>query len=281
MTEAKREPEAMDVPLAVMGVVFLALGASLSYFGYFWGIVIVNPSELFGSVLFWAAVIVLALAFPLRGATRSFFSYVRSAAGAAIFAAYLAIHLLLYGFLLEEMVTVASGGAGLSTGPSLLVTTNDFLPPSLPNTGFDLAYNPSITIDVPPHFGAALSLYGVSVALIIATLVVASVGETRRLGGMCPEGKKARTYVALPAAGIVLGASCCLSVAGIVSLAVPSASLLTSVAWVYYATYFLFPLVAIVLLYLNLRSIDAISRRLASSYDAEAPGRAAGAKIRL
>lgn len=253
----------MDRPLAVMGATFLVLGALLSYFGYFWGIVAVNPSELLGSVLFWVAVAILVLAFPLREATAEFYRYVQSAAGAATFGVYLAVHLVLYGFLLEAIVTTVGHLQALTTGPGLLITTNDFLPPSLANTGFDLAYNPSISISAPPYFGAALSLYGICVAVIIAALVVANVSETRKLGKLCSDGKKARTYVLLPAIGIVLGASCCLSVAGIVSLAVPAASLLTSIAWVYYLTYFVFPLVAAALLYLNLRSTASISERLA------------------
>jgi membrane protein implicated in regulation of membrane protease activity len=71
----------------------------------------------------------------------------------------------------------------------------------------------------------------------------------------------------LPALGVVLGASCCLSVAGLVALAVPSASQLSSLLWVYYVTFFLFPLVAAVLLWLNLRSIQSITATLQSRTD--------------
>lgn len=249
-------------PLAVMGAVFAVLGVLLSYFGYFWGLASPNPNELVGSILFWTAILVVLLSLPLRQASASFVRDVRTAAGAAVFTAYLAVHLLLYGFLLEGILAVVYGPTALQASPGVLVTTDTFRPASLLNAAFDLAYNPSISISLQPFFSAALSLYGISVALVIAILVVASVGETRRLGEVCTRMNRARSLVVLPALGVVLGASCCLSVAGIVSLAVPSASALTSVAWVYYFTYFVFPAVAIGLLYVNLRSIKSIALKL-------------------
>jgi hypothetical protein len=217
-----------------------------------------------GAVLFWYGVVFLLLTFPFREATRAFLAYVRRLYGAAVFVGYLAVHLILYGFLLEAILGSIYGSAALAVLPGFLVTTDVFAPPSLLSAIFDLVYNPSIVITVQPIFSAALSLYSISVAVVIAILVVASIGKTLEISELCSMRKKARSFVALPVLGIVFGASCCLSVAGLISLALPSASLLPSSIWIYYATYFLFPAVAMVLLYLNLRSIERISTGLRS-----------------
>lgn len=246
-------------------VVFVVLGVLLSYFGFIWGDVSPNPNELFGAVLFWCAIVSLLLAHPFREATRMFALYVRRPSGAAFFVGYLAVHLVLYGFLLEAILSTIYGSRALAVVPMFLVTTDVFFPPSFLSAILDLAYNPSIILTVQPIFSAALSLYSISVAVMIAVLVVASIGKTMEIGQLRSRGRKARSYVALPALGIVFGASCCLSVAGLVSLASPSASSLASVIWVYYGTYFLFPSIAMVLLYLNLRSIVRISAALRSS----------------
>lgn len=248
----------------LLGLILLSLGVVLSYFGYIWGLISPNPNELVGSFLFWYAIVYLLLTFPLRRAARSFSSYVSKPLGAGVFAGYLAIHLVLYGFLLDAILTSAYGSSAFVVSPAFVVTTNLFSPPSLSSALSDLAYNPSIIMMVPPVFFVALSFYSISVALVIAFLIVASIGKTKEIGELCTRGKKARSFVVLPALGIVFGASCCLSVAGLVSLALPSASLLSSVIWIYYGTYFLFPSVAIVLLYLNLRSIERISAGLRS-----------------
>ena len=65
--------------------------------------------------------------------------------------------------------------------------------------------------------------------------------------------------VIFPALGIVLGASCCLSVPILVTVAAPSAAVLSSSLWLYDATYFLFPPAAVILLYLNLYSVGRIT----------------------
>jgi len=176
-----------------------------------------------------------------------------------VFVLYLAIHLLLYGFVLDAALASVYGLGSFSTGSSFLLTTNLFTPPSFTSLVFDVAYNPIIAVTAPPFFSAALTFYSVAVALIIAVLVVASIGKTRELSAIRKATGKARTFVILPALGIVLGATCCLSVAGLVSLASPTASLLNSTPSIYYTTYFLFPCLAMVILYLNLRSIERVS----------------------
>jgi len=66
-----------------------------------------------------------------------------------------------------------------------------------------------------------------------------------------------------PGLGIVFGASCCLSVPVLITLAAPTAAALSASLWIYDVTYFFFPLVAVVLLYLNLRSVNRIASNVA------------------
>jgi len=230
----------------------------LSYFGYLWGEASPNLAELMGSLLFWSGTVYLLFAFPFRNLLASLPRYLRTSLGASVFVGYISVHLILYGFLLESIIASIFGSAYLAVSPVFFVSTNVFSPPSFVSAMLDLAYNPSIVVAVPPIFSAALTAYSISVALVIAILVAISVGKTREIGELCTRGKKARSFVLFPAIGVVFGASCCLSVAGLVSLAVPSAAALVSVPWVYYAVYFLLPSLAVLLLYLNLRSIDRI-----------------------
>jgi hypothetical protein len=250
-----------------IAVVAMCLGLALSYLGYIWELNPLNPGELFGSILFWGAALYIVFALPLSRSVRDFAKALHTRLGVAVFASYLTVHLLLYGFVLDGIIAATFGASYLEVGVSgLLVTTDTFLPPSLSSTLFDLSYNPSVLVTFKPIFSAELSAYSVAMALIIAMLVVANIGKTRELGRLCSSQRRATSFVVVPALGIVLGASCCLSVAGLISLyALPfatTAALQASLPF-YYATYFGLPLFAILLLYLNLRTVTGFASRLA------------------
>jgi hypothetical protein len=257
---------------AYQAVFMLLLGLAISSLGYVSNLSAVNPDEVVGPALFWIAIGVLLFAFPLRAAVVAFSRAVRRPLGAGIFASYLTAHILLYGFILDVIVASIYGASSLAESFGFLVTTNLFLPASVPALIFDVAYNPSVVLTAPPVFGVALSFYGMAVAVIIAVLIVANIGKAREVGELRTRARKARSYVVLPVMGIVLGASCCLSVAGVVALAVPSAAALTSVTWVYYTTYFLLPSVAITVLYLNLHSVERIAAAINASLVDERSG---------
>jgi hypothetical protein len=258
-----------DALFISIALLVLCIGVLISYQGYLWGLATPNPGELLGSLLFWPAVVGLLLMFPLHDAFKDFMRSVRSALGAVVFTGYLAVHLVLYGFLLEALLTFSYGSSLLAVSSAgLFVTTDVFSPPSLESALLDLAYNPSIILTDPPVFSAALSFYAISVALVIGVLVLANVTRTRELGRLCSASKRARSLVLIPALGVVLGASCCLSVAGLVSLYTVPLALATELATsllVYYITYFFLPAFAVVILYLNLRSIGRLSEVLSSS----------------
>ena len=256
----------------VSALALACLGLALSYFGYVLGPVSINVNELVGTGVFWCAVVFLLLTIPLRKGMVAASKYIRTSFGKAVFAFYFVFHLLLYGFLFEAVLAAAYGVHPFVTAAGLYVSTNVFVPPSVESTIFDIAYNPTITLVVPPVFSMVLSFYGLSAAVIISTLVLANIGRVRELSKVCTTERKARTFVILPAIGLVFGASCCLSVAALVSLFPPAAAILTSSAWVYYGTYFFFPAIAAVLLYLNLRSIENISSSIRPIRPIAVPG---------
>ena len=243
----------------------LILGLVLSYYGYIWAAPSVNPAELAGAFVFWAGFVSMLLVFPLRTVFLDFVRSLRTALGPAVFGAYLATHLLLYGFILEGIVTAIHGSQllGVSTS-TIFVYTDTFVPPSLISALLDLSYNPAIIFTFPPGFSAALSFYSISMAVVIAILVVANVKKTRELGNLCTTSKMARSFVLVPMVGIILGSSCCLSIAVLVSLYLPVAlaDALASNLIVYYFTYFVLPAFAAAILYLNYVSVAKFSSTL-------------------
>ncbi|MDG6937873.1 MAG: hypothetical protein JRN42_04960 [Nitrososphaerota archaeon] len=267
MTQGKKRPDSLPQGAALISLTgALVLGLVLSYFGYIWAAPSVDPAELAGALVFWVGVVSILLAFPLRSVFLDFVRSLKTAMGPVVFVGYLASHLLLYGFLLDGIVTALQGPQLLGTStPGLLVYTDTFVPPSLLSALLDLSYNPAIIFTYPPEFSAALSFYAIAMAVLIATLVVANVARTRELGKLCTTSKRARAYVLAPAVGIILGSSCCLSVAGVVSLFLLPAALADSLAsnlTVYYFTYFVLPVFAAVVLYLNYVSVRKFSSAL-------------------
>lgn len=259
-----------SVAVPIHGLSVMALAVVSAYFAYVWGSVAVNPAEILAPFLFWYGVAFLLLSYPLRSAARDFWRYIRTLSGAVVFAVYLVIHILLYGYLLEGILTSFYGSTFFTSAARVTLTTTVFTPPTAVNVILSLWYNPWLTITTPPAFETTLSLYSVVIALIIDVLIVANIGRTRELGKACSIGAKSRSMVIFPALGIAFGASCCLSVPLLFTVAVPSAAALSSLLWVYDATYFLFPPFAVVLLYLNHVSIGKMTANLRASTGGDA-----------
>ena len=252
-----------SLAIPIHGLSFIGLAVLTSFFAYLWGSVSPNPAELLAPSLFWYAVAFLLFAYPLRGAFQLFLRYIGTAFGAGVFALYLRPPrppLRLHAG--EHTGLVLRPPLRLGTATSVYLTTSVFAPPSLLNAVVGLWFNPWVTLTIPPLFSDALSLYSVVIAIVIAILIVANIGKTRELGKICSTRLKSRTMVIFPALGIALGASCCLSVPILFTIAAPSALALSSSLWLYDATYFLFPPFAVVLLYLNLYSVDRIAAKV-------------------
>ena len=115
-----------------------------------------------------------------------------------------------------------------------------------------MAFNPTLTILAPPVFDTSLSLFSIVTAVVVDVLIVANVGAVGRIGSVGAQAVKARAYVAMPMAGIFLGASCCMSLPVLLSIADPAFTSLASLLWVFFLTYFALPVLAAVVLKLNL-----------------------------
>jgi hypothetical protein len=251
-----------SLAIPIHGLVFIGLAVVTSSFAYLWGAVSPNPAEVLAPTLFWYAVSVLLIAYPLRGAFETFLRYVKTPMGAGVFVLYLVLHLVLYGYMLEGILISFFDQPAISGPVSVYVTTSVFAPPSLANALAGLWFNPWITVTVPPTFEAALSFYSLVIAVVIAILIVANIGRARELGRACSANLKSRAIVVLPALGIILGASCCLSIPVLIVVSAPSLATLSANLWLYDAVYFLFPPFAVVLLYLNLRSVVKITAKV-------------------
>jgi len=242
----------------LLGVVFLVLGAILSYLpSPRDAFAALDYNEVIGPLLFWSAFAILLLTFPLRSAAKTCLRSLHTRQGAVIFCVYLVIHLFVYGFLLE-LILASIYGISVPLTPSLIVTTNVFSPPSPVSTLFNLGFNPSISFDLPPVLSGALSFYAVAVAVLVDVLILANIGEARKLRRSSGLGRLRASYVLMPVLGLVLGASCCISVPALVSYAFPSAATGATYDWIYDASYFFFPAFAISILFANLRSTGLI-----------------------
>ncbi len=257
-----RRPGGSKVPPA-HGAVFIGLAVLTSFFAYLWGSASPNPAELLAPALFWYAVSFLLLSYPLHSAWKAFLRHVKTAFGAGVFVLYLVLHTVLYGFMLEGILVSFFGRPFSSGAFSAYVTTSVFAPATLLNALWALWFNPWVTVTVPPVFDLALSFYSMGIAVLIAILIVANIGRTRELGRACSAGLRSRAVVLLPALGIALGASCCLSIPILLVFSAPSVIPIGSSLWLYDATYFLFPPFAVALLYLNLRSVERIVSAIA------------------
>lgn len=265
MNEHNGGRDGRSVFFPIHGAIIIFLAVLTSFFAYQWGATSPNPAELLSPALFWYALTFLLVAYPLREAWRTFGKHIRTAFGVTVFVLYLALHVVLYGFMLESILVSFFDKPFVAASTSVYVTTSVFAPPSVLNAILALWFNPWVTLTIPPFFNDALSFYSIDVAIIIAILIVANIGLTRELGSACSVGYKSRSVLLFPALGIALGASCCLSVPLLFAVASPSAAVLTSSLWIYDATYFLFPPFAIVLLYLNLRSVNRITAKIRQS----------------
>jgi len=251
-------------------LITLALGFVFGYYAYFAGPPSgFNSYQAAGSLLFWYSLAYLVYTFALRGTFSLFVRYVRSKLGAVSAALYASFHLLLYGFILEYIfVRVYAPNFSIPT-TAVFVNTNLVFPLNPSNILLGFSFSPSVTLSVPPIFGAVLSLYSFFSSFILATLVVANVGLTREIG-RCGLGLKARTYVALPAVGVTLGVSCCLSPPLLLALVAPVTAAVTYSLPAYYTTYFTFPPLAMLALYLNQRSVARLRSNLVRRVGVEA-----------
>ena len=218
--------------------------------------------EALSSSLFWLAILALILAFPLRRVLILFVNYFRSPRGAAAFASYVSVHLILYGLLLEGIIIYTSKIPSLVSQTSIISTSVLIYPVSVASMLEDLAFNPSVNFSMPPGYLLSLSLYSFVIAFVIAILVVTNVMRVAEVSRYCPAGRKSITLFGLPLIGVIGGASCCLSLPFIIYLLAPITAVVSDSIGAYYIAYVGFPFLTAIALKYNLDSINRMSSKL-------------------
>jgi hypothetical protein len=267
-TEVKFQLPRKKTSLQYLGLAIFAGVASIvmSYFSYFQpAFSPFNAYQAVSCIVFWGAVLTVVFAYPLRGAFSDFAKYIKTARGIAIYVTYTAIHLLVYGIILEAIVAMiypAFWGAPVQSG--VILSSQPLYPLSALTLAGNLFFNPNIAALVPPIFDISISLYSIAMAVMIGVLVQANIMRTIELRNACSFGRRSTTFFVLPLIGVVGGASCCLSLPLFVTLlAAPSVSLASpSIITAYFLSYLLFPAATAAALKLNLDSVSAIVNKL-------------------
>jgi len=246
------------------GIVFLALGLYVTCLGYESSATFLSQ-ELIGPIFFWYAVILLAFSIPLRAQVSACLQSLHTKLGSTIFVVYLAIHLVVYGFLLELLLSAIYGIAFILS-PNLTIVTETFRPFTAQSVFYDITFNPSIYFDLPPVLSGSVSTYAVTVAVLIDVLILANISKAIELDKLTRSLAKARSYFVIPLVGLILGASCCVSVPALISYVYPAILTSSSFDWIYDTTYFFFPVFALLILYLNFYSMCKISDGLKAQH---------------
>jgi hypothetical protein len=237
--------------LGLTSVTLVVLGVYLSLGAYHFPQLTLNYYQTAGSVLVWSGAFLLVVSYLIRGEVRTALHFARTPKGAVVGGVYFAFHLLLYGFVLEGILVYLYGSAPFVTSPFVFISSNLLYPASLANALVGIAFSPNLTILIPPIYDASLSLFSIITAIIIDILIMANVGAVGKIGSVKSTAIRARAYLAMPVAGIALGASCCMSLPVLLSIADPALTILSSLIWVFYLTYFVLPVLAAVVLKLN------------------------------
>lgn len=199
-------------------------------------------------LLFWVLLTVFTFGVVLRDVSISFIRTIRTRLWAQLlFPAYLAVHLVIYGVVLEKIIVLAYGAPPLSLGPrAYLVFNYYFTPHTLFNALIQITQNPGIVLVLPPFYGVTLGPFAIFSAFLIGVLVTVHTDRLLRISGKL---RKAGGSVVYPAVGIVGGASCCISLPDLAASISPFATVaFTTPLWtnVLYALYYVLPISVIV-----------------------------------
>lgn len=242
-------------------------GVLVSYLSYSTPVLEFNPYQAAGSVLFWGGALALLYALFLAGPAALAARYARTRVGAAVGGAYLVVHLLLYGFVLEGILVIIAGIHSYIFSPAVYLSTDTLFPASLWNAVEGIAFSPNINFVLPPVFELSLSVFSFFVAITVDVLILANIAKVKEIG-VRSWVSRSRAYVAMPAVGILLGASCCMSLPVVLSIVSPNLEQAVAYGWAFYVTYFVLPVLGIAVLKLNL---DLASRIAATASRLKGP----------
>jgi hypothetical protein len=249
--------------LASLFLTLLAVSFPLAFYAYTVPLNLFTVFEGTASFAFWFSIAGLVFLYPLRYVAALFVRYIRRPRGLLLFVSYLAVHLFLYGLLLEGLVAYSFKIPSVVNQFSASLASIPLYPVSLSSVLAGFGFNPSLDLFIPPVFVLALSFYTMCLSFIIAVLVLTNIMKVVEIGKLCGTALKSRTLVVLPALGVIGGAACCLSLPVLISIAAPTAAIITNNVGVWYAAYFLFPSATAVGLKYNMDSTMRIVSKMA------------------
>jgi hypothetical protein len=212
------------------------------------------------AVFLFSALYVALREGPLRTAFERCWSYLHRPVGAAIFVSYLAIHYLLYGLFLEQLLLSTYGYAPINAGSSVFLSTGLVNPETPVNVLLSMISVPALNLWIAPDYGMSLVPFSLFMGFLIAVLVTANI-ETVVHAASCPRPKRWTALYVLPTLGVAAGASCCLSLPILLTLVIPTVGALTYTVLASYAAFFLFPAATAYALYLNLHRTRILLER--------------------
>lgn len=246
---------------AIIFVILFASSFPLAYLAYS-NLQLFTAVQGAASFLFWFSIVGLVFLYPLSYVVRLFTRYIKQPRGLLLFVSYTSVHLVLYGLILEGIIAYTFKTPSLVTQPSASIASVPLFPVSAASILAGFGFNPSVDLFIPPVFVLALSFYTISLSLVIAVLVLTNVMKVVEIGKLCGRALKSRSLVILPALGVVGGAACCLSLPILISLAAPTAAVITNNASIWYAAYFIFPAATAVGLKYNMDSTERIASKM-------------------
>lgn len=164
-----------------------------------------------------------------------------------LFPAYLAVHIVVYGYVLEKIVVLSSSRSLPTLSPqAYLMAIYYYSPHTLVEALISMTQNPGIFIILPPFYAVVLGPFALFSAFLIGVLVVVHTDRLLRAAGRL---KRAGGSVIYPAIGIVGGASCCISLPDLAAYGSPfGATALSTGVWtgLLYSLYYFLPLTVII-----------------------------------
>lgn len=219
------------------------------------------------AAVFWASLVALVLAYPLRDAFSAAAEGLKKRRRLAfVVPAYLSFHMFVYGILLERLLVWVFGvGDASANGFGVFISlTYVYHPANAWNALLTLTVEPSIVVLVPPYYSLALGPFAMAMGVVITVLVAAGLHLLGQLGGGL---KKVGGSIAIPVVGVVGGASCCLSIPVLLeyfSPAVQAAALTPAGSLALNALYYGLPTAVAVALKLAVDGLGRVCRLVAN-----------------
>ncbi|WP_432518143.1 hypothetical protein [Saccharolobus islandicus] len=222
--------------LYFLSIIPISMGLLLAYlFPY---------NQLLPITIFWIFLIYLLFRTIFRGELSAIKEF-RSNVKWGIFSSYIVVHYLLYSIAIEALLSYLYKPLVYPQPFSISVFTTPFINSNLVNLGLSLLFNPTITVFIPPNLIVDLSLYSISLGLLISILVTSSLAIILSLN------RKLKYITLVPLIGLITGAGCCISIPVLLANALELSNLifLTTPAWqIIFIAYVSLPILTVIFL---------------------------------